>query len=125
MSGKGRKAREGMAQRELGLEAITGPALAVPIGQLADEFVRAGVATPMIRERYYSRPGWLRTDMADAKARLSIEESIPNLADTHTHRPEKRIVSIWIMCVARFPGECEHAFSDGPRLFFPFDPRQD
>jgi len=46
----------------------------------------------MIRERYYSRPGWLRTGMADAKARLSIEESIPNLADTHTHRPEKRIV---------------------------------
>jgi hypothetical protein len=27
--------------------------------------------------------------MADAKARLSIEESIPNLADTDTHRPEK------------------------------------
>jgi hypothetical protein len=79
----------------------------------------------MIRKRYYSRPGRLRTDMADAKARLSIEESIPNLAYTHPHRPEKRIVSIWIMCVARFRGECEHAFSDGPRLFFPFDPRQD
>ena len=37
MSGKGRKAREGMAQRELGLEAITALGQAAPIGQLADE----------------------------------------------------------------------------------------
>lgn len=27
-------------------------------------------------------PGWVRTDMGGAEARLSIEESIPNLADT-------------------------------------------
>lgn len=27
-------------------------------------------------------PGWVRTDMGGAQGRLSIEESIPNLADT-------------------------------------------
>jgi hypothetical protein len=31
-------------------------------------------------------PGWVRTDMGGSDARLSIEESIPRLADMLEHR---------------------------------------
>src|SRR6201987_4110597 len=62
MSGKGRKAREGMAQRELGLEAITALGQAAPIGQLAaDLFLCADRADLFVgNERldcYLSRSG--------------------------------------------------------------------
>jgi len=55
-------------------------------------------------------PGWVRTDLGGPQARLSIEESIPNLAIRWTRRPEQRVFSIWITWAGRFRGESEHAY---------------
>jgi hypothetical protein len=49
----------------------------------------ASDATSALRWRNYP-PGWVRTDMGGPNARLSIEESIPNLVATVNAQRGKR-----------------------------------
>lgn len=51
---------------------------------LAGEYLERGwqVVANEARTLLLMAPGWVRTDMGGPQGRLSIEESIPNLADT-------------------------------------------